>query len=158
MRSIRKSLFGALVRLAMVPLSLPCLFATCCCCCVALGSGEAHRPIPWDSLVLSFGGPQNSLAQSGAHSIDFHGLLKESSEVPNRCGCCPVNSDAKRPVVVRRSTENRTKPVRGTRFVLCAGGIRNGSSVVDSRSSVSARAASCTTAAENCALLCRLLL
>ena len=158
MRSIRKSLFGTFVRLAMVPLCLPCLFATCCCCSAAFGSGEAHCQSPRDSLVLSFGGPQNSLAQSGAHSIDFHGLAKGGSEVADRCGCCPVNSDARRPVVVRRSTENRTKPVRGIRFVLYAGRIRNGSSVVDSRSSVSARAASCPTSAENCALLCRLLL
>jgi hypothetical protein len=158
MRSFRKWLFGALVRLAMVPLSLPCLFATCCCCSVAFGSGEADCQSPGEGLVFSLGAPLHSPAHSSVHNIDPHRLAKGTTGTPHRCGCCPVNSDAKRPAVLPRSTENRTKPVRGIRLVFHAGGILSDSRAFDSRSSVSARAASCPTSAENCILLCRLLL
>ena len=158
MRSIRKSLFGALVRLTMVPLSLPCLFATCCCCSVAFGSGEAHCQSPGEGLVLSLDGPQNALPNGGVHSIDSHGLAGGTTEAPHRCGCCPGNSDAKRPLVVRRSTQHRAKVARELRSVFHTGSTLSSSSAVGSRSSVSARAASCPTSAENCILLCRLLL
>jgi len=83
MLSIRKSLFGALVRLAMVPLSLPCVFTSCCCCSVALGSGETHCPSPSEVLVVSPGGPQNPLLQAGVQSIDSKGLAEGTAETPN---------------------------------------------------------------------------
>lgn len=159
MPSLRKSLFGVLVRLTMIPLSLPCLIATCCCCSVAFGSSEAHCQSPGEGVVLSLGGPQNSLPNGGVHSIDSNGLAGGTTEAPNRCCCCPVNSDAKRPLVVRRSTQHRAKVARELRSVLHTGNTVSSSSAVGSRSSVSARAASCpTTSAENCILLCRLLL
>jgi len=62
------------------------------------GSDGAHCSVPGESLVLSLGGPQNSLAHSGVPSVAPHGLAKGTTEAPNRCGCCPVNSDAKRPL------------------------------------------------------------
>ena len=158
MRSFRKRLFGALVRLAMVPLSLPCLFATYCCCSVAFASGEAHCQSPGEGLVLSLGGPQNVLANGGVHAVDRNGLVAGTTEVPNRCCCCPVNSDAKRSLVARRSTQHRAKIARELRSVSHTESALSSSSAVDLRSSVSARAASCPTSAENCILLCRLLL
>ena len=158
MLSIRKSFFGALVRLAMAPLSLPCLFATCCCCCVALGSGEAHCQSPGEGLVLSLGEPQTAPADGGVYGIDSNGVAGGTTEAPNRCCSRPVNLDAKRPAAVRRTTENRTKPVRGTRIVLHTVGTLSSSSAIGSRSSVSAWAVSCPTSVENCILLCRLLL
>jgi len=158
MRSIRKLLFGASVRLAMIPLSVPCLFATCCCCCAAFGTDEAHWSSPGDGLVVSLGGPQNVLAKGGTHPVDSSALVAGTAKAPYRCGCCPVKSDTKRPAVVRRSTESRTKLIRGTRIVHHTVGVLSGSRATDSRSSALARAASCPTSAENCILLCRLLL
>ena len=158
MLSIRKSLFGALVRLAMVPLSLPCLFMSCCCCSVALGSGETHCPSPSEVLVVSLDGPQNPRPQAGVQSIDFNGLTEGTTETPNGCCCCPATSNAKRPLVVRRSTQHRAKVTRESRSVFHAGSILSGSSAAGFRSSVSARVARRPTSAENCILLCRLLL
>ena len=155
MLSIRKSLFGALVRLTMVPLSLPCVFTSCCCCSVALGSGETHCPSPSEVLV---GGPQNPLLQTGVPSIDSNGLAEGTPEPPNRCCCCPATSNAKRLLVVRRSTQHRAKATRESRPLFHAGTILGGSNATGFRSSVSARAARCPTSAENCILLCRLLL
>lgn len=157
MRSIRKSLFGALVRLAMVPLSLPCLFATCCCWGVALGSGEGYCESPREGLAFNLGGSENSSA-GGAHAVDSGAGVLGINRAPNRCGCRPVNSDAKRPLVIRRSTESRSKLIRGIRSALQAASTLSSSGAVDSRSSALARAASIPTAAENCVLLCRLLL
>ena len=158
MRSIRKSLFGALVRLAMVPLSLPCLFTTCCCCSVALGSGETPCESPGEGLVLSLGGPQNALPNGGVHSIDSSGLAGGTPEAPHRCCCCPVSAGTKRPAVVRCSAQHRTKVARELRSVFHTGIALRSPRTVDSRSSILARAASCPTSAENCILLCRLLL
>jgi hypothetical protein len=158
MRSFRKWPFGALVRLAMVPLSLPCLFATYCCCSVAFGSGEAHCQSPGEGLVLSLGRPPNAFAHGGVHAVDRNGLVAGTTELPNRCCCCPVKSDAKRPLVVRRSTQHRAKVARQFRSVFHTRSTLSSSSAVGSRSSISARAASCPTSAENCILLCRLLL
>ena len=158
MRSIRKSLFGALVRLTMVPLSLPCLFATCCCCSAAFGSGEAHCQSPGEGLVLSLGEPQNVLANSSVHAVDFSGLVAGTTEAPHGCCYCLVNSDAKRSLVARRSTQHRSKIARELRSVSHTGSTLSSSSAVDLRSSVSARAASCLTSAETCIQLCRLLL
>jgi len=160
MRSIRKSLFGALVRLTMVPLSLPCLFATCCCCSAAFGSGEAHCQSPGEGLVLSLGEPPNVLANGCVHVVgsSASGLVAGTAEAPHGCCYCLVNSDAKRSLVARRSTQHRAKIARELRSVSHTGSTLSSSSAVDLRSSVSARAASCLTSAENCILLCRLLL
>lgn len=158
MLSIRKSFFGALVRLTMVPLSLPCVFTSCCCCSVALGSGETHCPSPSEVLVVSPGGPQNPLLQAGVQSIDFNGLAAGTTKTPNGCCCCPATSNAKRPLVVRRSTQHRAKVTRESRPLFHAGSILSGSSAAGFRSSVSAWAARCPTSAGNCILLCRLLL
>ena len=158
MRSFRKWFLGALVRLTMVPLSLPCLFVTCCCCSVAFGSGEAHCQTPGEGLVLSLGGPLNAFAHGGVHSIDSNGSAAGTTEAPNRCCCCPVNSDAKRPLVVRRSTQHRAKVMRALCSVFHTESTLSSSSAIGSRSSVSAWAVSCPTSVENCILLCRLLL
>ena len=154
MRSVRKSLLGSLLRLAMVPLSLPCLCAAFCCCSVAMGSSEAQE----EHLVLCLDGPHNAIENGVARGVCSNTLIAGTTKVPNRCCCCPVNSDAKRPLVVHRSTKNRTKSVRGVRLVFQTGNVLGGSIAVGFRSSISARAASCPTSAQSCILLCRLLL
>ena len=158
MGSCRKWIFGALVRLAMIPLSVPCVFATFCCCSMAPGSGEAHCQTPEAGLVLSFGGSLNALAHGSVHAVDRNGLVAGTTDAPNRSGCCPVNSDAKRPLVLRRSTQHRAKVASEFRSTFRTGSTLSSSYAVDFRSSISARATSCPTSAENCILLCRLLL
>jgi hypothetical protein len=154
MRSVRKSLLGSLLRLAMVPLSLPCMCAAFSCCSVAVGSVEAQEK----HLGLRLGGPHNAIENGVARGVGSDTLIAGTTEVPNHCCYCPVNSDAKRPLVVHRSTKNRTKSLRAVRLVLQTANALDGSIAVEFRSSILARAASCPTSAEGCILLCRLLL
>ena len=154
MRSVRKSLLRSLLWLAMVPLSLPCLCAAFCCCSVAMGSSEAQEA----GLIARLAAPQKAITHGIAHGVESDGLLAGTTKVPNRCCCCPSNSDAKRPVVVHRATKNRTKPMRGVHIVFETGSALGNSNAIGLRSSISARAANCSTSAESCILLCRFLL
>ena len=159
MRSCRKWIFVALVRLAMIPLSLPCLSATCCGCAVALGSSEAVCQNRGEGLVPALHGPPNLLAKGGIQAVDSSGSVAGTAEAPRRCCCRPANSDVKKAAsAIHRSTGGRTKLISAICCALQAASTLNSSSTVGSRSSVSARAASCPTAAENCILLCRFLL
>ena len=78
MRSVRKSLLGSLLRLAMVPLSLPCLCAAFCCCSVAMGSGEAQE----EHLVLRLGGPQNAIENGVARDVGSDTLIAGTDRSP----------------------------------------------------------------------------
>jgi len=158
MRSFMKSLFGVLIRLTVVPLSLPGVFATFGCCSVTLASPrEAHSQCPEAGLVLSLG-PQNAIGHDGVRGCACNGLVVRNTEIPSRCGCCPINLDAKRPMVVRRSAEIRTKLVRGIHSTLPTASTLSSSNAVDFLSAASAWAASGPTSAEKCVLHCRLLL
>ena len=157
MSLFRRLFLGASVRLAVVPLTLPCLIATCWCCCVVLGPRDAHCQGPEVGLRLGMGGPPTAHA-GGVQAIGCDGSLAGSKEDTNRCGCCPISPDAKRPSVVRGSIQDRIKASREVRSVFQTGSLLKGSSAAGFRSPVSAWAASRRTSAENCILLCRLLL
>jgi hypothetical protein len=153
MSSVRKIFLGALVKLAMIPLALPCLCTAFCCCSIAMVSCEAQ-----EQHFAHSGGPQNMLVMGGIHIIDSGGLIAKTNEAPRRCCSCPINSDEKQTMVVYRSTQNRTKLVREIRNILQVGSTLSSSNSVSFRCLVSAWAASCPTSAESCILFCRLLL
>jgi hypothetical protein len=152
--SARKSLTGSLLRLAMVPLSLPCLCAAFCCCSVSVGSSEASE----GRFTQRLGGPQNETADGVTDDVACVSSVAGTTGVPNCCCCCPFNSDARQPLVIHRSNERRIRSMHSVLLVSRTGSAVGGSSTVEFRSSISAQAASCLTSAESCIVLCRLLL
>lgn len=107
----RRLFVGTLVRLAVFPLALPCLVAICCCCCAALESRDARWQGSEVALQLGMGRPLAAHA-AGVWAAAWNGAIAESQQGTNRCGCCLLAPDAKRPLVMCGSTQDRVKAWR----------------------------------------------